>query len=158
MQLRRRCEQRVRAMQIPRPFDLVTFCAHVERLRGRRLELKPMPGLSATAPCGMWLSLADADYVLYEPNTSKLHSEHIVLHEIAHMLCDHRLSMDASVLTKLLPSLNPAIVSRVLGRVNYATVQEQEAEMLATLIRGGRRRERSQDESARLTEVFDPST
>jgi hypothetical protein len=157
-QLRRRCEQRVREMAIPQPFDLVTFCAHVEGLRGRRLVLKAMPGLSATAPCGMWLSLAQADYILYEPNTSKLHSEHIILHELAHMLCDHRLSMDSSVLAKLLPSINPAIVKRVLGRVNYATEQEQEAEMLASLIRGGTRRERSRDALSQITEVFNPNT
>ncbi|MET0233295.1 MAG: hypothetical protein ABW224_01515 [Kibdelosporangium sp.] len=156
-QLRRRCERRVREMAIPQPFNLVTFCAHVEKLRGRKLELRPMPGLSAAAPCGMWLSLPETDYVLYEPNTSKLHSEHIILHELAHMLCDHRLSMDSSVLAKLLPSINPAIVKRVLGRVNYATEQEQEAEMLASLIRGGRRRERATDALAQITEVFDPN-
>jgi hypothetical protein len=153
-QLRKRCEQRVREMAIPRPFELVTFCAHVERLRGRKLVLKPMPGLSAAAPCGMWLSLAEADYVLYEPNTSKLHSEHIILHELGHMLCDHRLTMDASVLSKLLPSIDPATVLRVLGRVNYATEQEQEAEMLASLIRGGGRAERSRDALGRIHEVF----
>jgi hypothetical protein len=106
----------------------------------------------------MWLSLAQADYILYEPNTSKLHSEHIILHELAHMLCDHRLSMDSSVLAKLLPSINPAIVKRVLGRVNYATEQEQEAEMLASLIRGGTRRERSRDALSQITEVFNPNT
>jgi hypothetical protein len=144
-------------MAIPRPFDLVTFCAHVERLRGRTLVLKPMPGLSSAAPCGMWLSLAQSDYVLYEPNTSQLHSEHIILHELAHMLCDHRLGMDSSVLAKLLPSINPAIVKRVLGRVNYATEQEQEAEMLASLIRGGTRPERSRDALSRIAEVFNPN-
>jgi hypothetical protein len=156
-QLRRRCEQRVRAMAIPRPFNLVTFCAHVEKLRGRTLVLKPMPGLASAAPCGMWLALAQTDYILFEPNTSKLHSEHIILHELAHMLCDHRLSMDRSVLAKLLPSIDPAIVKRVLGRVNYVTEQEQEAEMLASLIRGGARREPSRDALSQIAEVFDPN-
>jgi hypothetical protein len=157
-QLLQRCEQRVREMAIPRPFDLVTFCAHVEGLRGRKLQLRPMPGLAATAPCGMWLALAQTDYILYEPNTSKLHSEHIILHELAHMLCDHRLSMDNSVLAGLMPSIDPAIVKRVLGRVNYVTEQEQEAEMLASLIRGGARRERSWDALTQITEVFNPNT
>jgi len=153
-QLRRRCEQRVRALAVPQPFDLVTFCAHVEKLRGRRLELKPMPGLSAAAPCGMWLSVSDVDYVLYEPNTSQLHSEHIILHELAHMLCDHRLGMDASVLRKLMPSISPAVVRRVLGRVNYATEQEQEAEMLASLIRVTAGMRAGREALSRITEVF----
>ncbi|MCE7006440.1 hypothetical protein LWC34_26960 [Kibdelosporangium philippinense] len=154
--LRRQCEERLRGFSIPQPFDLVTFCAHVSELRGRRLELKPIPGLSASAPCGMWVSLADVDYVLYEPATSKLHSEHIILHELAHMLCDHRLSMDSSVLRKLLPSISPDVVRRVLGRVDYATEQEQEAEMLASLIRGGGTKQRSRDALSQMTEVFSP--
>ncbi|MFC0113838.1 hypothetical protein [Kibdelosporangium aridum] len=156
--LRRRCEQRLRAFTIPQPFDLVTFCAHVSELRGRRLELRPISGLSASAPCGMWVSMAEVDVILYEPATSKLHSEHIILHELAHMLCDHRLSMDSSVLRKLLPSLSPEMVRRVLGRVDYATEQEQEAEMLASLIRGGGGRQQARDALSRMTEVFSPYT
>nr|WP_042183126.1 hypothetical protein [Kibdelosporangium sp. MJ126-NF4]CEL15373.1 Cinorf13 protein [Kibdelosporangium sp. MJ126-NF4]CTQ95588.1 Cinorf13 protein [Kibdelosporangium sp. MJ126-NF4] len=154
-QLRRRCEQRLRAFAVPQPFDLPTFCADVADKRGRRLELKPMPGLSAAAPCGMWLSLAEVDYILYEPTTSKLHSEHIVLHEIAHMLCDHRLGIDVSVLRRLFPTISIDVVRRVLGRVNYATEQEQEAEMLASMIRGSGRA-RPRDALARMTEVLRP--
>ncbi|ONI81188.1 hypothetical protein ALI144C_21865 [Actinosynnema sp. ALI-1.44] len=157
-QLRRRCEQHLRTFAVPQPFDLDAFCAHVAEKRGRRLELKPMPGLSAAAPCGMWLSVADADYILYEPTTSKLHSEHIVLHELAHMLCDHRLSIDVSLRRRLFPTIDPDVVRRVLGRVNYATEQEQEAEMLASMIRGGGGRARPRDALARMTEVLRPNT
>jgi hypothetical protein len=106
----------------------------------------------------MWLSLAEADYVLYEPTTSKLHSEHIVLHEIAHMVCDHRLGVDDSVLRRLFPTINPVVVRRVLGRVDYATEQEQEAEMLASMIRGGVGRSRPRDALTRMTEALRPDT
>ena len=48
-----------------------------------------MPGLSTGAPCGLWISVPAADYVFYDPDTSRLHAEHIILHELAHMLSGH---------------------------------------------------------------------
>lgn len=87
--LRRRCERRLRGVSIPQPFDLDAFCAVVAAHRGRPLVLQPMPGLSTGAPCGLWISVPTADYVFYDPETSRLHAEHIVLHELAHMLSGH---------------------------------------------------------------------
>jgi hypothetical protein len=96
-----------------------------------------MPGLSATAPCGMWLSVGQTDYIFFEANTSRLHSEHIILHELGHILSDHALSTSVadSVFHQLMPDLDPSTIRRVLGRVSYTNEQEQEAEMLASLVR-----------------------
>src|SRR3569833_1034021 len=128
--LRRRCERRLRGVRIPQPFDLDAFCLEVESRRGRRLLRRAVPGLSSHAPCGVWIGTRDADHVFYDPGTSPLHAEHIVLHELAHILSGHS-SPEA-----LLPGLAPAVVTRVLGRVGYSTEQEREAEMMASLIRG----------------------
>ncbi|WP_236717964.1 hypothetical protein [Actinoplanes sp. TFC3] len=135
--LRRRCEQRLAGLVIPHPFDLDAFAAVVAAHRGRPLTLRPMPGLGTGAPCGLWLSLASADYVFYDPGTSRLHAEHIVLHELAHMLSGHRTGLDVSggALARLAPDLDPRTVERILGRVSYTTAQEREAEMMASLIR-----------------------
>jgi hypothetical protein len=135
--LRRRCERRLQNIPIPRPFDLDAFCAVVATHRGRPLSLQPMPGLSAGAPCGLWISVPTADYVFYDPGTSRLHAEHIVLHELGHMLSDHSTAMDVGggALARLVPDLDPKTVHTILGRVSYTTAQEQEAEMLASLIR-----------------------
>ena len=132
--LRRRCEARLRSSSIPSPFDLGAFCAEVETRRGRPLIRRPVPGLSADAPCGLWIGTAAADHVFYDPGTSPLHAEHIVLHEVAHILCGH--SGGDGALARLFPDLDPAAVSRVLGRVSYTSEQEREAEMMASLIRG----------------------
>lgn len=96
-----------------------------------------MPGLSSAAPCGMWIALRDVDYILYEANTSRLHSEHIILHEIGHILSCHALDIrfDQEMLARLVPSLSATAIERVLGRVNYTNEQEQEAEMIASLLR-----------------------
>jgi hypothetical protein len=133
--LRRRCERRLHGLRIPEPFDLDTFCLEVESRRGRRLLRRPVPGLSSGAPCGIWVGTAEADHVFYDPGTSPLHAEHIVLHELAHILSGHTLGQDGS-LARLFPDLDPATVTRVLGRVAYTTAQEREAEMMASLIRG----------------------
>ena len=132
--LRRRCEERLRGIRIPSPFDLDTFCTEVETRRGRPLIRRPVPGLSAAAPCGLWIGTTEADHVFYDPGTSPLHAEHIVLHELAHILSGH--SGADGALAQLFPDLDPATVSRVLGRVGYSTEQEREAEMMASLIRG----------------------
>ena len=132
--LRWRSERRLRGLEVPSPFDLDTFCAELATRRGRPLIRRPIPGLSADAPCGLWIATDRADHVFYDPGTSPLHAEHIVLHELAHMICGHS-GADGS-LARLFPDLDPATVRRVLGRVSYTTEQEREAEMLASLIRG----------------------
>jgi hypothetical protein len=137
--LRRRCERRLRGVRIPQPFDLDAFCREIEARRGRRLLRQAVPGLSTHAPCGLWIGTREADHVFYDPGTSPLHAEHIVLHELAHILSGHNLLAGRDgdgPLARLFPDLDPAAVTRILGRVGSTTVQEREAEMMASLIRG----------------------
>jgi hypothetical protein len=135
--LRRRCERRLENITVPDPFDLDAFCAVVAAHRGRPLTLQPSPGLSAGAPCGVWISTPAADYVFYDPGTSRLHAEHIVLHELSHMLCGHTTGPETgdSALRRLVPDLDAGTVATMLGRVGYTSAQEREAEMLASVIR-----------------------
>jgi hypothetical protein len=141
--LRGRCERRLRGVRIPQPFDLDAFCGEVEVRRGRPLRRRAVPGLHTHAPCGLWIGTPEADHVFYDPGTSPLHAEHIVLHELAHILSDHTLSDGDGTLSSLFPDLDPDTVTRVLGRVGYSTVQEREAEMMASLIRGRSARPRT---------------
>jgi hypothetical protein len=100
-----------------------------------------MPGLGTGAPCGLWISVPTADYVFYDPETSQLHAEHIVLHELSHMLSGHttgaeaELGVGSGAIGRLVPDLDPRTVDTMLGRASYTTAQEREAEMLASLIR-----------------------
>jgi hypothetical protein len=143
--LRRRCERRLQDVPIPHPFDLDELCRGIASRRGRPLRRQAVPGLSSTAPCGLWISTPAADYIFFDPNTSRLHAEHIVLHELGHMLCGHSLAVDVegSTLSRLMPDIDPKTIARALGRVSYTTAQEQEAEMLASLIRARAVRDRS---------------
>lgn len=155
--LRQRCERLLDDLPVPRPFDLARWSEVVAQHRGRRLHLQPMPGLSRTAPCGMWISTRSTDYIFFEANTSPLHAEHIILHEIAHVLSGHTLGAEIadSVLGGLLPDLDPASIHRILGRVGYASEQEREAEMFATLVhaRAGSQPPSRQDQDQELAHM-----
>ncbi|MGW1055182.1 hypothetical protein [Streptomyces sp. NPDC002521] len=77
------------------------------------------------------------DTIYVEEKTTKFHQEHIILHEVAHILWDHRISDQETLraLTTLLPGISPDLIRRLLARTNYTTGQEQEAELVASLIR-----------------------
>jgi hypothetical protein len=124
----------VAGLEIPSPFDVEAFCAAVGRARGREiLRLgRPLPeGLY-----GLWFSTPARDYVVHESRTSALHQVHITLHELSHLLCGHHAApvMDDELSRLLMPDLDPGLVRRVLARTRYSDVEEQEAELVASLI------------------------
>lgn len=86
--------------------------------------------------CGMWLATAGADYVFYEQNTSRLHQNHIVSHEIGHILRSHSAhrTLGSDIARALTAAVGPSENLRVLGRECYNDDQEYEAELIATLI------------------------
>lgn len=132
--VRKRCETTLRTVTIPDPFDVNDFAAVVSLRRGRPLHL--LAKQTSLGPCGVWVALPNADYVFYEPDTSLLHRDHIVLHELGHLLqeLEPTESMDEAVLRELFPGLDVDVVRRVLGRTSYSAVEEQEAELIATMV------------------------
>ena len=133
--IRKQCEIALEGVPVPNPFDINDFCRVISSRRRRALHL--VPKQTRLGPCGVWLSLPDADYVFFESETSQLHREHIILHELGHLLCEHQPTevIDEEVIAQLFPDLNPTVVHRVLGRTTYTAVEEQEAEVLASLVR-----------------------
>ncbi|GAA2463887.1 hypothetical protein GCM10023100_00490 [Actinocorallia cavernae] len=109
--------------------------ARLSRLRGKPIHPVPMaiPGYSVN---GMWISTTMADFIIYEARTTRAHQEHIIAHELAHMLCGHQAvdNADNTVLRQLFPDIAPEVVRRVLQRTRYSDSNEQEAEMIASLL------------------------
>ncbi|KJK33399.1 hypothetical protein UK23_46210 [Lentzea aerocolonigenes] len=133
--LRRQAKDRLAGFEVPKPFSIEALCAQVSASRGRALHLHPLPyNGAADLPCGLWVATAQADHIFHARGASALHQQNIILHEIGHMLCDHTLD-SADGVTALLGDLDPAVVRRVLARTRYSTPAEQEAEMVAALIR-----------------------
>ncbi|MFD9726739.1 hypothetical protein [Streptomyces sp. NPDC059072] len=126
--LRKRCENILGHLELPHPFSLDELCNRIAEQRGRPIRLHPLPKEAAeTGVCGLWVGTVSVDYVFYEAQTTPLHREHIVLHELGHILFGHH-SVEAD-------DVDDGHAPTVLGRTNYTTRQEQEAEMLASMIR-----------------------
>ena len=137
-QLQARCQRILDELDVPRPYSRDTVVRWMEDLRGRPLLLRELPPQAAqTGACGLWLGTDDADFVFYETRTAPHHQEHIILHEIGHMLCGHHHTPDTEIdggLENLLRDLKPHLIKRLMARTSYTSVQEQEAEMLASLL------------------------
>lgn len=140
VRLRRRRQSRdpLAGIKIPSPFDIVKFCEAVAEHRGRPLVVEAVEGVSEADGelCGLWIEFDHADYIAHEASTSPLHRDHIVLHEVSHMLLGHTGSTEGPGpdLATLFTGINPDTVRNVLGRANFSTPQEREAEQLATRI------------------------
>ncbi|GLZ33950.1 hypothetical protein Lesp02_61380 [Lentzea sp. NBRC 105346] len=133
--LRRSCTARLGELDLDHVSSVVTLCEKLSRQRGRPIHLIPAE-LKSDHPCGMWIALEGVDFIVYEANTSKPHQEHIIAHELAHMICCHRggAALDEASARLLFPNLDPRLVQDMLRRTGYSDEQEQEAELLATLL------------------------
>jgi hypothetical protein len=134
--LRRRCEAALLELPVPDPFDLEGFCAAIAGRRGRPIVLRPVAGVGQGVT-GVWLAVDDPplDVIVYEARTSPLHRQHIVLHELGHVLAGHSPRVGGPGSHRLLfPDLDPEAVRRTLEREAYSSEEEREAELLASLI------------------------
>ena len=143
--IRRTVEARVGSLDIPKPFDIAVLCTRLSARRGREIRLRPQ--VMGAGPCGLWADVAGVDYIVYEMETTQLHQDQIILHEVGHLLAAHHSEplSDQDCISLLMPDLDPAMVRRVLGRHGYTSEEEQEAELLASLVleRAGRTRTRA---------------
>jgi hypothetical protein len=152
--IQRRCRRLVEKLELPDNFSATAFCESVAAQRGRPIVLMPLPvPTSPDLPTGMWLASRGTDYILYDSQTSRYHQEQIILHEIGHILFGHGAP---NVEDRAVRCRNPA----GLPRTSYSTLEEQEAETLATmlLLRGRRGGHASSGASEALSDAvgFDP--
>ncbi|MDQ3576270.1 MAG: ImmA/IrrE family metallo-endopeptidase [Actinomycetota bacterium] len=132
---RRECASLLSALNLPTSCDLTALCGHLAAVRGRPLHLVPV-AMNASQPCGLWVSASDADWIFYDADTTPAHQEHIILHEIGHMICCHRGGghLDEDTATVFFPDIDPRLVRDMLGRTTYDDAQEQQAEVMAYLL------------------------
>ncbi|MCM6774045.1 hypothetical protein NDR87_11230 [Nocardia sp. CDC159] len=133
--IRRRCDQLIEELQITTPFRVDTLIDSAGRARGR--PIVPIPiALPPAGPTGVLVTTADRHYIFFQKNTSRIHRENIILHELGHLLCDHRGMNDLNHgrSLSLFPDLDPAMVITMLGRAAYSDEQEREAEFIASVL------------------------
>ncbi|MFP8959321.1 hypothetical protein ACLIYP_01930 [Streptomyces nanhaiensis] len=134
---RRRFDELLSTIDVPDPFDIQVFCDRIATQRGRALHLHSVQGISgAEAPCGIWIASETSDHIFYEAATSPLHRDHIILHEVSHMLLNHTsvIDVDQPGDGGLFPDIDPATVVGFLARASYGSDDERDAERLAGLI------------------------
>lgn len=142
------------ALKLPDPFDIRVLVEQVARRRGRPIDLRPVTTL-ANGPSGFWIATRDTDVICFESGTAGLHQDHIILHELGHMLCGHLREEPPFELVAriLLPHLDPEVVRVVLARTAYSDPDEQQAELFATLVLGRARMPRTDEPSALLARI-----
>lgn len=139
--VRRTCQQRLdmlrrQGLEVPNPFDANALCQAVARCLGQPIVLVEVP-MPVGAPSGLTLFTDAGNVIAYEQHTSRVHQDHIIAHELGHVVLGHQaLALDNAELVRLLvPSLRPGLVRQVLGRSgSYSRLEEQQAEMMATLL------------------------
>jgi hypothetical protein len=122
------------AVPVPRPWSMNAWVDSLEAWRGREIDLLPVryrPG----QPSGAWQPRSNYDLIAYTEHTSALHQDHIIAHELGHMLCAHTGTclMSESDAAELAPDLSPQMLSHLLTRVTTGS-DEYEAELIAVLL------------------------
>ena len=132
--LTRRCEARLRTLPLPTPFDVEALSRSIGARRGRPIVLRPVRRLPRVA--GFCFPDGANDVIVYASDTSLLHQEHIILHELCHLWCDHRLRAltTEEVAAVLGDDISMPAVQWFLPRASYSAADDREAEVLATLI------------------------
>lgn len=135
LELRRSVRALMRELDATVPLDVEDLCAKLAAKRGRPIELVPYP-LPVPGPFGLWLATTHRDLVLYQVETTRGHQEHIILHEVGHIISEHPGDeTDDRALAEIAPTLPPETVRRALRRTGYDDAQEHEAELVATVIK-----------------------
>jgi Zn-dependent peptidase ImmA (M78 family) len=133
-ELRRRCRRLLNELGIRPPLDVLELCRSVGHQRGRPIRLIPHR-IPVPGPFGAWIATGQADYIVYQQDTSKAHQRHIILHELGHLLAGHGATAENDdLVAQLAPGLEPEAVRRALLRTSYDTDHEREAETVATII------------------------
>ena len=89
--MRRAAQDKLDSLDMPHCHDVFKFAEALSAKRAFPLDLVPLE-LGASSPCGVWLSTDNADIIAYEAATSRPHRNHIIAHELGHIIHQHRAS------------------------------------------------------------------
>lgn len=155
--LHRLIRRELQDLGITPPLDVEKLCQALSRRRGRPLYLREAP-LPKPGPSGMWVEYEDYDVILFQQETTRLHQDHIKLHEIGHILVaenEEAAAQDSpgerttvppavdpheetAVLVEgwatMLPVFQPETIKRVARRCSYKDGEECSVELVATII------------------------
>ncbi|MGP8298164.1 hypothetical protein ACTPOK_09485 [Streptomyces inhibens] len=144
--LRKRCERQLADLPLPSPFSLMGLVAEIEAARGCQVHLVPVSdahGDMRTA-CGLRVTVErlNSTFILYRPRPTPNQTEHVIIHEIAHLWFGHGKSLTPQEEQQLLPPLFQEFLADVRedspvvqARAHYESHEERQAELSASLIK-----------------------
>ncbi|MFF8432874.1 hypothetical protein [Streptomyces bacillaris] len=139
------------------PLDVERLCTALSQRRGRTLYLREAP-LPKPGPSGMWVEYDTYDVILYQQETTRLHQEHIILHEVGHILVaengaaaenpsgevemptptpgsgEQATAVEVEGWASLMPVFGTNAITRVAQRCSYGDDEECSVELVATII------------------------
>lgn len=127
----RSCRRYVESLHLQPFASAYELCDQLSSVRGRPIRVVEWP-LPLPGPLGVWMSRDHDDIIVVQELATGSHREHILLHEVAHIVCGHT-GEPLPEQEPVLPALDPvgAGDAPVLFRSAYDTVSEREAELLA---------------------------
>ncbi len=136
-----RCKAKVRELErelgSPIPSDARELCRRLEHMRGRPIRLVAFDFLTYTSDLtGLWIETPLQDWIYYERHADEAHQNHIILHELGHIVFGHcpTYSWATDLPLTLFRELDTELVRGALQRARYSSVMELEAEVFATLV------------------------
>jgi hypothetical protein len=131
--IRQRCEAALRSVPRIVPFSAEALCAAIATQLGRPIALRSDAGQGGLSG---WVESTATGFIIHFDPDPTADRQNIILHELSHIHLGH---LDESLehLAAPPPYLSEVPLSwlRTLRGGTYVTIQEQEAELLAALIR-----------------------
>src|SRR5437879_5289097 len=110
---------------LPNPWDIAVLCDRLAEQRNRPLLLRPVD--LPAFPFGLWYDDGQRDHVLYRARLAGFHRDHVILHELCHMIADHNRHSDSLGQGDQEPDVSTLIL-RAAGNPHSA-IQEEIAEL-----------------------------
>ncbi|MEU4200824.1 hypothetical protein AB0F64_12840 [Streptomyces sp. NPDC026294] len=119
------------------PLDMFRLCQELGEKRRRPIELKARH-LTTLGPSGLLVETSRRDVILYQAETTRLHQDHIILHELGHILVADDAAEEegaedaADAWAGLIPVFDDEMIRRVTQRCSYESEEECVVEAAAT--------------------------
>jgi hypothetical protein len=134
--LRRLIDETLDGLAWPVPFDLDALLEQISARRGKRISLHPAP-LPADGPGGLVIEREKDLVIVFDVTLPPLQQEHVIMHEAAHVLFEHRGTSLEDLTDDEMTELEPELVEtaqRFAKRDGYSGVEEKVAEIAAALM------------------------
>lgn len=116
---------------LPDPWDVNALCEEVARLRGRPIRVIPDDAIGDKIT-GAACRMQEFDVIFYRATLSGIHRDHVVCHELGHLLAGHLDGREPYPLVD--EDLSEAARTMLLRQCYYDEERERDAEAIAELI------------------------